>query len=230
MKAYLSFIRLRFAVQLQYRAAVLASFITNTFFGFIRVMVILAFYASSSASQPMSMEQAVTYTWLTQVVFRMLPYNFDTEVLAMVRSGNIAYEMCRPLDLYFIWYCRLLALRIVPTVLSGASLYIIAVILPGNSGASLPVSLPAGAAWLVSTICALFLGCAISNIITVSALWTVAGDGMQRILPALVMILSGSIVPLAFFPDWMQSILKILPFAGLMDIPFRFYLGLLPVS
>jgi ABC-2 type transport system permease protein len=178
----------------------------------------------------MSMEQAVTYTWLTQVVFRMLPYSFDTEVLATVRSGNIAYEMCRPLDLYFIWYCRLLALRIVPTVLSGVSLYIIAVILPGNLGASLPISPPAGIAWLASTLAALLLGCAISNFITVSALWTVTGDGMQRILPALVMILSGSIVPLAFFPECMQSVLRILPFSGLMDIPFRFYLGLLPVS
>jgi ABC-2 type transport system permease protein len=41
-------------------------------------------------------------------------------------------------------------------------------------------------------------------------------------------LLSGSIVPLAFFPDGLQRLLRLLPFSGLVDTPFRFYLGLTP--
>jgi ABC-2 type transport system permease protein len=77
---------------------------------------------------------------------------------------------------------------------------------------------------------ALLLGCAIGNLITLSTLWTLAGYGMQRIVPALVMIFSGGIVPLVYYPDWAQEILKFMPFSGLIDIPLRFYLGVLPVS
>ena len=193
-------------------------------------MVYHAFYSFSTITQPLSLEQAVTYTWLTQVTFRMLPWNSDTEITAMIRSGNVAYELCRPLNLYFIWYSRLLSFRLVPTLLTGIPLYVIAGFLPGGSGITPPGSIAAGTAWAVSTLFALLLGCAISNLVTVSTLWTIAGDGMQRILPGVILILSGAVVPLAYFPDWTQIVLKLLPFSGLIDIPFRFYLGMIPAS
>ena len=230
MKAYLSIIKLRFAVQLQYRAAAAAAFFTNFFFGFVRVMVYHAFYASSQVVQPLSLEQAVTYTWLTQVTFRMQPWSYDLDIINLIRSGNIAYEFCRPLNLYFTWYCRLISYRLVPTLLSGIPVYFCAYFLPAKLGLSFPVSLAAAAAWILSNILALLLGCAISNMITISVLWTIAGDGMIRIFPAVVMILSGVLIPLAYFPDWMQTLLTLLPFSSLVDIPMKFYLGIIPAT
>jgi ABC-2 type transport system permease protein len=230
MKAFLAIIKIRFALQLQYRAAAFAGFTTQLFFGFVRVMVFHAFYLSSVVTQPLSLQQTVTYTWLGQAMFRMLPWNGDTEVIKLIRTGNVAYELCRPLNLYFSWYVRLISLRIVPTMLAGVPLFIIVLFFPAQYGATLPVSVLAGLAFIVSMTGALFLGCAITNIIAISTLWTVAGDGVQRILPAVVMIFSGSIIPLAFFPDWSQPALRFLPFSGLLDVPFRFYTGALPPS
>lgn len=228
MKAYLSIIRLRFAVQLQYRAAAAAGLFTNFFFGFVRVMVYHAFYASITAAMPLSLEQAVTYTWLTQVTFRMMPWTYDIEMINNVRSGNIAYEFCRPLSLYFTWYCRTISFRLAPTLLCGVPVFIGAYLLPGEFGLSLPVSSAAGAAWVISNIFALLLGCAISNLMAISILWTIAGDGMTRIFPAVVMLLSGVLIPLAYFPDWTQTLLTLLPFSGMVDIPIKFYLGIIP--
>jgi ABC-2 type transport system permease protein len=228
MKPYLSIMRLRFAVQLQYRAAAFAAFFTNYFFGIVRVMVYHAFYASSTASQPLTLEQAVTYTWLTQVTFRMLPWTLDTEMVSLVRSGNIAYEFCRPLNLYFSWFSRSVSYRLVPALMTGIPVFIFAYILPDGYGLSLPASPAAGVAWLFSTFLALLLGCAIGNIITISLIWTIAGDGMIRLFPAVINILSGVLIPLAYFPDGMQTALKILPFSGLVDIPTNFYLGVIP--
>jgi ABC-2 type transport system permease protein len=225
LRAYLSIFRLRFAVHLQYRAAAAAGFFTQLFFGFILVMVYHAFYASSTAAQPLTLAQAVTYTWLGQATFRMLPINGDTEVVTLIRSGNVAYELSRPLSLYFLWYSRLLAVRIVPTMLSGLPLLAVTYWLPGGLAWRMPPSLAAGAAWLLSMLLALLLGCAISNLMTISCLWTIAGDGMERILPAASGILSGMYVPLAYFPDWSRALLRVLPFSGLVDTPFRLYLG-----
>jgi ABC-2 type transport system permease protein len=228
LKAYLSIIKLRFAVQLQYRAAAAAGLFTQLFFGFVRVMVFHAFYLSTDVIQPMSLEQTVTYTWLVQATLGMLPGNADAEVLSLIRSGNVAYELCRPVNLYFSWYCRLIALRVVPLILRGIPLFVIVSLLPESYGVKLPVSVLSGVAFIIEMVGALLLGCAISNIISMSALWTVAGDGVQRLLPALVMIFSGNIIPLAFFPEWAQPALRYLPFSGLVDIPFRLYLGSLP--
>jgi ABC-2 type transport system permease protein len=44
------------------------------------------------------------------------------------------------------------------------------------------------------------------------------------------MTLSGMIVPIPFFPEWAQSIIRILPFSGLVDTPYRLYMGHLPAS
>lgn len=231
MSAYLSIFKLRLAVQLQYRAAAAASFFTQLFFGFIIVMVFHAFYAASTKTQPMSLAAAVTYTWLGQATLRLQPgFNTDTEIINMVRTGNIAYELCRPLDLYLLWYVRLLSQRIVPTLMAGLPLFTISLLLPAGYGSSLPASFASAAAWLVSLFLALLLSCAISNLVTVSTLWTIAGDGIQRIFPAFTMVFSGVNVPLAFFPDWSQAILRFLPFSGLVDFPFRLYLGMVPAS
>ena len=228
LNAYLSIARMRFAVQLQYRAAALAAFFTNFFFGFVRVMVYLAFYAYSAAAQPLTLGQAVTYTWLTQVIFRMQPWQADLEIMTTIRTGNVAYELCRPLDVYFTWYARLVSQKFVPFLLTGVPMICIVLLLPGDFRMALPVSTAAGLSWVGATLLALLLGCAIANLITLSTLWTLAGDGMGRIFPAIIMLFSGSLVPLAYFPDWSQTLLKFLPFAGLMDIPFRCYLGTLP--
>jgi ABC-2 type transport system permease protein len=41
----------------------------------------------------------------------------------------------------------------------------------------------------------------------------------------LIIVFSGSLVPLPLFPDWSQPFLRNQPFAGLMDTPFRIYSG-----
>jgi len=225
LKAYLSIVKLRFAVQLQYRAAAAASLATNFFFGFVRVMVLMAFYASSTQTQPMSLAQAITYSWLVQSTFRMQPAIADREMTSMVRSGGIAYELCRPVNLYAAWFSRLVALRVVPSLLTGLPVFIITLLLPRPYGMALPASPAAGIAFGISLCGSLLLGCAITNIVTISALWTGIGEGAELLLGASVMLLSGMTVPLPFFPDWSQPILRLLPFSGLADIPFRLYNG-----
>jgi ABC-2 type transport system permease protein len=38
------------------------------------------------------------------------------------------------------------------------------------------------------------------------------------------------IIPLPLFPDWAQPILRWLPFAGLLDFPFRTYTGNISIA
>ena len=68
MSAYVAVVKARFRMLLQYRTAALAGFGTQLFWGLIRVMLFDAFYRSSSAPQPMSYPQTVTYLWLVQAM------------------------------------------------------------------------------------------------------------------------------------------------------------------
>lgn len=58
----------RFLLMLQYRTAAYAGFATQCWWGAIKTMVLAAFYGSASASAgaPISLEHAITYTWVAQ--------------------------------------------------------------------------------------------------------------------------------------------------------------------
>lgn len=231
MRPYISLLKLRFALLLQYRAAALAGVSTQFLFGLVRVMIFDGFYASTIALQPMTYAQTVTYIWLGQALLGLLPWNGDPEVQSTIRTGNVAYELCRPLDLYNHWFFRALAQRMAPALLRSVPLLIVAFfILPSEYRMSLPPSPAAAAAFLVSMAGAVLLAGAITNLINISMLWTISGEGAMRLVPAVVLIGSGMIVPLPFFPESVQGVLGLLPFSGLVDTPYRFYLGLHPAG
>ena len=230
MTPYLAIASARFRMLLQYRAAAIAGLFTQIFFGLVLIMVYEAFYRSSDAARPIAFAHVVSYVWLGQALLAMLPWNADPEWRDMVRTGAVAYELCRPVDLYALWYARAVARRTAPTLLRAAPMAVFAtIVLPlvglGEWRLAAPPSLAAGAGFAAAIACALALGCALSTLINISMLWTIAGDGLVIVITTAVTLLSGMLIPLPLFPDWAQSILGWLPFAGLIDLPFRIYLG-----
>jgi ABC-2 type transport system permease protein len=218
---------------LQYRAAALAGLWTQIFFGVVLLMIYEGFYGSTTARQPMAFADVVSYVWLGQALLAMLPWNADAELRAMVRSGAVAYELCRPIDLYSLWYARALAWRTAPTILRAVPMCVIAaVLLPliglGEWRLATPPSTASALAFAATLVCTLLLGCALTTLINVSLLWTISGEGAVILLTTLVTFLSGMIVPLPLFPDWAQPIVRALPFAGLVDLPFRVFTGHIP--
>lgn len=224
-RSYLAVLSARFRTLLQYRAAAFAGFGTQLFWGLIRIMIFEAFYRSSSAPQPMTYEEVVTYIWLSQAFLIMLPFNGDADVRDLVRSGNVVYELVRPLDLYTFWYSRAIALRTAPGLFRALPMFITASLF---FGLQMPPSWASTGAWALSMIGALLIGAAITNLLNISLLWTISGEGIAILVSACTWLLSGIVLPLLFFPEWAQTVIDALPFRYVMDIPFRFYMGQIP--
>jgi ABC-2 type transport system permease protein len=232
-RPYLAIVSARFRTLLQYRAAALAGVWTQLFFGLVFLGVYDAFYRSADRTPPMAFAQVVSYVWLGQALWAMLPWNADAEVRAMVRSGAVAYELCRPVDLYGLWYARAVAWRTAPTMLRALPMCVIVAFgLPlvglDEWRLAAPPSFASAAAFAAALVCTLLLGCALTTLLNVSLLWTLNGEGVVLLMAALVSFLSGMIIPLPLFPDWAQPIVRALPFAGLIDLPFRVYIGHIP--
>lgn len=234
MRPYLAIISARFRTLLQYRAAALAGAGTQALFGLVRLMVLEAFYRSTTAAQPLSFAQAVGYIWLGQITFTLQPYNLDRDVRALVRTGTVAYELVRPVDLYGFWYARAVGWRTAPMLLRALPMLVLAIGLPlvGLDEWALPppASATAGALWLLSVAGALAVSAAITTLMSISLLWTISGEGVAILLASVVSLFSGMVIPLPLFPDWAQPLLHALPFAGLMDLPARIYTGNIPAA
>ena len=227
MKRYLSLLSARFRLLLQYRVAALAGFGTQLFFGLVRVMVFTAFYAATTQAQPMTLPQVITYVWLGQALLVMLPWSVDNDVRDMIRSGNVAYELTRPLDLYWTWFVRAVALRVAPGVLRAIPLFILATLFLHMQ---VPPSAAAAGAFAASLLLAVLLASAITTLCVITVMWTIAGEGVSRLLPSVATLLSGLVIPLPLFPAWSVWFFRLQPFSGVFDHPFRLYTGNIPVA
>jgi ABC-2 type transport system permease protein len=222
VKPYVAILRSRFLTLLQYRAAALAGIGTQLFFGFVRVMIYDGFYRSSSGPHPLTLDQVTTYIWLGQAMLLLAMLDVDKDVAAMIRTGNIAYEMTRPLDLYNLWFARAVSGRAAPLSMRAIPIFVVAGLFlelqkPSSAGAA--------ALFAVSLVGALLLAASLVVLMTISLLWTVSGEGIYRLASPLIFFFSGLVIPLPMFPDWMQQWIAVLPFRALIDTPFRFYLG-----
>jgi ABC-2 type transport system permease protein len=222
MSAYAAVFAARFRVLLQYRAAAIAGLGTQVFWGLVRVAIFTGFYQSSTAVQPLAEHEVVTYLWLTQALLLLLPWRPDPDVESLVRTGQVAAELVRPVDLYWFWYARALAQKTAPALLRCLPMVVFALAV---FGMGLPPHPTATLAFFVSLAAAVLLSAAFTTLLSSSLLFTTSGKGVQMLTGSVVNLGSGALVPLALLPDAGRALVEALPFRGLMDTPFRLYLG-----
>lgn len=225
MRAYLSVFRLRRRLETQYRGAALGGIICQVFFGLILIAVYRALYAGKPQAVPLS--HITSYVWLQQAFFRMLLAS-DPDLLDKIRTGSIAYDLCRPLNLYGFYYARILAQKLTGSLLRAVPMLVFAFLLPEGWGLALPASPAALLRSLAALALGLFCVSALENITMGFTMRTLDSRGMQAMLNMLMMTLSGNILPLTLFPDSWQRAITLLPYAQLLDAPIRLYTGETP--
>jgi len=227
-RPYLAAFRARFQLMLQYRAAVLAGFATQCWWGTIRIMVFAAFYGVHAAAAPISLVDAVTYVWLGQALLSLQPWLADPEIGQAVRSGGVGYDRLRPLDAYGYWYARTLGWMLARALPRAALMAVAAgLVLPlmglGAWAWQPPASLTAALLFIPAFVLMTALGAAVLMLANIVVAASLNERGVNAVLAPLVIVFSGSLLPLNFFPDTLQPFLHAQPFAGLVDIPFRIY-------
>lgn len=222
MRAYLAVFRMRWKMETQYRGAALGGLLCQVFFGLILISVYRALYQGAPQALPLS--SVVSYVWLQQAFFRMLLSN-DSELSDKIRTGAIAYDLCRPLSAYGYYYSRALAQKLMGSLLRGVPMLALALLLPEDWRLSPPASLPALGLGLAGLLLGLLCVCALDNVAMGITLRTIDAKGVQALFSLVMMTFSGNLLPLTLFPDSWQRAVTLLPYAQLLDAPIRFYTG-----
>lgn len=232
MKTYFSLFKIKMVSALQYRAAAIAGISTQVFFGLVFIMVYIAFYESNDTSDvPMSIQALINYIWLNQA-FYSLTYIWikDKDLLPMIKNGNIAYELCRPINFYFKWFSTMYASRIANVALRFGFCVVVAFLLPSPYNLTLPISLNAFLLFVMGLILSSLIVTSIALIYHLVVFFTLDEKGIMTFLMVFGEIFSGGTVPISFFPRILQVIAYILPFRYICDLPFRIYSGDISVS
>lgn len=225
MRPYWAIFAARARTLFQYRAAAFAGLVTQWVFGLVMVSVLTAFYRHANSVQPLALAQTITYTWIGQATLSLQPWNIDRDVGESVRTGAVAYDLTRPMDLYGYWYARALAMRSIPMLMRAIPMFLIATFLMPEGFQMTWPNASALVAWVAATFGAMLLSCAVTLWMQSTLFFSVAGDGITRIVPSFVTLFSGMVIPLPLFPDWAQGFLRFQPFAALVDLPARLFVG-----
>ncbi|MDP3748237.1 MAG: hypothetical protein Q8Q88_14450 [Phenylobacterium sp.] len=231
IRPYAAAFAARFQLMLQYRAAAVAGFATQCWWGGIKVMVYAAFFANAAPGEtPITLSQVITYTWLAQALLVLSPWSGDPEISQAVRTGAIGYERLRPIDTYNWWYVRAAAwmtARALPRALLMLAVAGVAFPLLGLEAWSWrpPADALAFALFALSMVLVVLVSSAFVMLLNISAVVTLDERGINTLVASLLIAFSGNLLPLALYPDWMQTFLLIQPFASFLDIPFRIYFG-----
>jgi len=225
MKAYMAIFRMRFIHGVQYRIVVFSRLFTGFLWGLMMVLAYMAFYRANPENFPMELPQLVSYMWMQQVLLVLFAVVFsDSEIESSVENGSIAYDLLRPADLYGRWFSRACASRVAITVFS-LPMLIIAFLLPAPYGLTLPPDIFQFIMFLPSVILALGVTVSFTMIMYVSLFYTISFGGVYVMVIAATSILTGAIVPFPFFPSSVRTVLEILPFAAMQNMPLRIYSG-----
>lgn len=226
MKRYLSFFRLRFSMGLQYRTAAIAGMTTQFAWGFMEILVYRAFYAADPAAFPMSFQATASYIWLQQAFLAVFAaWLLEPDIFDCIVNGNVAYELCRPVRIYDMWFARSMASRLSKVALRCFPILLVALLLPEPYGIAFPPSGRHAALFLITLTLSFLVSVAFYMWIYVLTFYTISPMGLRLMVGSVVEFFSGGGIPLPFFPEKVRRVLELLPFASMQNVPLRVYSG-----
>lgn len=226
MKKYLSFFTMRFRVGLQYRMAAIGAVVTQLPWGMMECLAFQVFQEADPQAFPMEFSAVVAYMWLKEAFYLLFTVwgNVDQELFTMILKGDIAYELCRPVSIYQMWFAKVSAARMANAAIRCMPILAVALLLPPPFRLLLPSG--SDALWFLA---AMALGVCVTvsfcMFVYLLAFFTLSPQGLRLFFMSVVEFLSGSILPVPFLPDPVRAVVELLPFAGMMNVPFRIYSG-----
>ena len=167
-------------------------------------------------------EQMITYTIVSSLMSVCLTTTVERRIEDGVQKGSVVMDMMHPVNIFGVYFAENLgtvsalifqnflpvlivgsALLKIPTIASASAIPLFIIFMTGSFLIN----------WLLAAVFGMFAFTAINM------------DALIQVKKHLVRLLSGSIIPLWFFPDWPKTILEALPFVYIYQLPLNIYVG-----
>lgn len=204
-----------------YRGATIAGVFTNTAFGFFTAYIYIAVFDVVPRIGGFTVRDALTYNFVVQGMIMPLYIWGWMELAETVRTGQVATDLYRPVDYQLYWLAQDMGRALYHATLRGVGPFVIAGLVFSLRLPSSPVTWVAFAA---SFLLAVGVSFAMRFMVNLSAFWLLEIRGVVSIAGAAWTMLSGFLVPLAFFPDGLREVVLKLPFAAMIAVPADIFL------
>ncbi|GAA0135991.1 ABC-2 family transporter protein [Paenibacillus sp. YSY-4.3] len=208
---------------LAYRLSFMLNFAAN-FIGLVAMYCLWqAVYDGRSELSGFTWPMMQAYLLITFFVNSMLSYYSESGITNKILDGSVIMDLLRPLH----FQKARLAESLGSCVLEGMlSIVLVSVMAIFTVGASFLHGGLTSALFLISLLSSILVKFGVVYVTALLCFWTTSGFGIIWMRMAITNLLSGALVPLAFFPAWLQSVAMLLPFQGIVNTPVTIGLGM----
>lgn len=225
-KVYFSMFRIRFNHNLQYRAVVLGAILKGFLWAMMEVLGYLAIYRVGGDALPMELSRTVSYVWAHESFIVLFSVVFgDGEIYSAIRSGEVVYDLARPVGLYGRWFSQSASNRLSFALVNCLPVLLLGALMPKPYGLTLPGSAGQMVLFLVSALLAFGVTVAMAMLMYVSLFYFISQRGIRIMARVVVSFFSGGVVPLPFFPATLRRVAELLPFGSMQNMPLQIFCG-----
>lgn len=203
-------------------------YLLRKFFGmFIYYYLWMAIYASSTSGElgGFTRTEMILYVFMSYTLSDIIMVNISSEIGRDVIDGNVAMNLIKPIDYRMSLVAKSFGIMIyrmvVPSLFIWVALEIYKVTKLGMACSS-PVTI---AAFLLSMFFSFLIYMFFDYCFGMLAFVTTYIFGMNIIKNAILNFLTGKLIPISFFPAFVQKIFSFLPFTAMTYVPVMIYLG-----
>ncbi|MCS6774337.1 MAG: ABC-2 family transporter protein [Thermoflexales bacterium] len=220
IRAYLALARAGWASVLEYRAQIVIWMSTS-----LLMMIMLAVWLGISRAGPVSgfsSSDFVAYFIVGWVVRNLTAVWVSWELEYAVRSGQLSPALLRPIhpvhkEIAWHWVEKGFRMAIVLPIATLA--------LALTPGISLALDLLSVVAFVVSVFLAWLIRFMIDYLIGILSFWSSQSTALSTGMEGIQLVLTGTIAPLALFPQAVQDVLRWTPFPYLLNFPVEIVMG-----
>jgi ABC-type uncharacterized transport system, permease component len=217
--------KIQMLLSLSYKFEFFTNLLTRFILLFVTAFFWKAAYSNLGTVGDISQNQMLTYSVISLIMSSIFSVRVENTIHSRVRMGNVAVDFIKPVNIFLMYLTEDIGhmvnslLQTALPILICSSLFII-VPLPASFAHFLlflvSAALSYAILWLISAIFGLFY------------FWFIEMGPVGEIKNYLVQILSGVFIPIWFFPQVIQDILKFLPFIYIYQHPIGIYIGRTP--
>jgi ABC-2 type transport system permease protein len=200
--------------------------VLNTIAMTILVFFWQAVYSNTETIAGLDLNQTLTYILLAQVFAPLIEINLIFEFGYSLREGGIAHALLRPIDFQGGMYAQYM-MQTFTALLLQIPMALVAWLV---FGLRFPHDIQAWAIFIVSALLGRTILFFFDWMLACLTFYTTEVWGLGVLVYGLSLFFSGSLVPLAMVPGWLQTLALATPFAQALYVPLSFLTGITPLS
>ena len=222
VKKYIYIIKTQIIKSMTYEFSVYGNIFLQTIIMITSAYFWKALYKGQESVGAVDAESMLTYIIISSMMSVLLITNVEKRIEMSVGKGTVATDMMKPVNLFGVYFAEDLG-----SVFALVFQNMLPILIFGTLFIKVPKMADVSALplFVIAVLESFMINWLIAALFGMIAFAAVSIDALIQVKKHLIRLLSGSIIPIWFFPTGVAKVLSSLPFVYIYQLPLSIYIG-----